>query len=81
MFDTYLPFLIIVRLILVVTAANAVSERSASTPGPLPLEGSRHTYLRTAMSQEILNHCMILHVHKEMAGHGRYWKSACFSIK
>ena len=49
----------IVRLILVVPATNAVSELSASALRRLK------TYLRTTMSQERLNHCMILHVHKE----------------
>ena len=49
----------LVRLILVVPATNAVSERSASALRRLK------TYLRTTMSQERLNHCIILHVHKE----------------
>ena len=44
---------------LVVPATNAVSERSASALRRLK------TYLRTTMSQERLNHCMNLHVHKE----------------
>ena len=49
----------LVRLILVVPATNAVSERSASALRRLK------TYLRTTMSQKRLDHCMILHVQKE----------------
>ena len=52
----------LVKLLLVVPATNAVSERSASALRRLK------TYLGTTMSQERLNHCMILHVHKEMTG-------------
>ena len=46
----------------VVAATNAVSERSASALRRLK------TYLRTTMSQERLNLCMILHVYKKMTG-------------
>lgn len=49
----------VARLILVAPATNAVSERSASSLRRLK------TYLQTTMSQERLNQCMILHVHKE----------------
>lgn len=40
-------------------ATNAVSERSFSS------QGSVKTYLRSTMTQERLNNCMILTVHKE----------------
>ena len=49
----------VVKLVLVCPATNAVSERSAT--------GLRRikNYLRSAMSQQRLNHLMILHVHKD----------------
>lgn len=50
---------IIVRLILVMPATNAVSERSFSNLRRLK------TYLRSRMSQERLNSLMILHTYKE----------------
>ena len=47
------------KLILVMPATNATSERAFS--------GLRRvkTYLRSTMSQRRLNHLMLLHVHKE----------------
>ena len=49
----------ILKLLLLIPATNAVSERSASA--------LRHTktYLRSTMAQPRLNHCMLLHVYKE----------------
>ena len=46
------------KFILLAPATNAVSERSCSA-----LRQTK-TWLRTTMSQERLNHCLILHVHK-----------------
>jgi len=50
----------LVKIILVVPAPNAISERSFSI--------LRHmkTWLRSAMQQSRLNWCMILHIHKEL---------------
>ena len=49
----------LLRLILVIPATNAVSERSASALRRLK------TYLRSTMSQVRLNNLMILHIHKQ----------------
>lgn len=49
----------VLKLIIVMPATNAVSERSFSAMRRL------YTYLRTNMSQNRLNHTMVLHVHKE----------------
>jgi hypothetical protein len=49
----------LLRLILVMPATNAVSERSASAPRRVK------NYLRSTMSQSRLNNLMALHVHKE----------------
>lgn len=49
----------LLKLLFVVSATNAASERSAPAPGRLK------TY-RTTMPQERLNHCMVLHVRKKM---------------
>ena len=49
----------LLTLILVMTATNAVSERSASALRRIK------TYLRTTMHQDRLNHLMVLHVHKD----------------
>ena len=49
----------VMKLILVMPATNAVSERSFSAMHRIK------TYLRSAMTQERLNNLMILHVHKE----------------
>ena len=51
---------IIVKLILVMPATNAVSERSFSALRRVK------TYLRSTMKQTRLNHLMILHVHKDI---------------
>ena len=50
----------VIRIILVAPATNAVSERSGSALRRVK------TWLRTTMSQERLNHCLILHVHKSL---------------
>ena len=50
---------VIVELILVMPATNAISERSFSALRRVK------TYLRSTMKQTRLNHLMILHVHKE----------------
>jgi hypothetical protein len=47
------------KLLLVLPATNATSERSFSALRHLK------TYLRTTMTQEQLNNLMVLHVHKE----------------
>ena len=49
------------KLMLVMPATNAVSERSFSS-----LKRVR-TYLRSTMGEGRLNHLMLLHVHKELA--------------
>ena len=49
----------LVRLILVLPATNAVSERSLSALRRIK------TYMRATMTQKRLNHCMLLHIHKE----------------
>ena len=48
----------LLKLLVVMPATNAVSERSFSAMRRL------YTYTRTNMSQSRLNHMMILHVHK-----------------
>ena len=50
---------VIAKLIIVMPATNAISERSFSALRRVK------TYLRSAMKQTRLNHLMILHVHKE----------------
>ena len=49
----------LLKLVLVVLATNAVSERSASSLSRVK------TYLRSTMSQSRLNNLMVLHVHKQ----------------
>ena len=49
----------VLKLVLVMPATNAVSERSASALRRIKM------YLRTTMQQARLNSLMILHVHKE----------------
>jgi hypothetical protein len=49
----------LLKLLIVMPATNAVSERSFSAMRRL------YTYCRTNMSQNRLNHTMVLHVHKE----------------
>ena len=48
------------KMMLLAPATNAVSERSCSA-----LRRTK-TWLRTTMSQERLNHCLMLHVHKSL---------------
>ena len=48
----------LVKLLLVMPATNAESERSFSAVRRIK------TYLRSTMSQQRLNHLMLLHVHK-----------------
>ncbi len=50
---------ILLKLIMVIPATNAISERSASTLRRVK------TYLRTTMSQLRLNNLLILHAHKD----------------
>ena len=50
----------IMKLILVMPATNAMSERSFSALKRVK------TNLRSTMNQDRLNHYMILHVHKEL---------------
>ena len=50
----------LMKLVLVMPATNATSERSFSALKRVK------TYLRSSMKQSRLNHLMILHVHKEM---------------
>ena len=49
----------VVQLVLVMPATNTTSERSFSALRRVK------TYLRSTMRQEILNHLLVLHVHKE----------------
>ena len=51
---------IVLRLIIVIPATNAGSERSFSTLHTLK------TYLRASMKQKRLNHLMILHIHDNL---------------
>ena len=51
--------IILLKILLVMTATNAVSERSVSNIRRIK------DLLRTSMTQKRLNHCMILSVHKE----------------
>ena len=51
---------LVMKLILVMPATNATSERSFSAMRRLK------SYLRGTMSQERLNHLMVLHVHKDL---------------
>ena len=57
-------YLNLVKLLLVVPATNAVSERSASALRRLK------TYLRTTVTEEILNHCMYLNFQNFLGAHG-----------
>ena len=50
---------ILLKLLLVLPATNATSERSFSAMRRVK------TYLRTTMTQESLNNLMVIHVHKE----------------
>ena len=52
-------FIKVVKLIIVMPATNAVSERSFSAMRRLL------TYLRSSMSKNRLNNSMVLHIHKE----------------
>ena len=49
----------VVKLLLLASCTNAVSERSCSVLRRVK------TYLRNTMSQSRLNHCMILNIHKD----------------
>ena len=49
----------LLKLILVMPATNAISERSSSALKRVK------TYLRTTMTQQRPNHLMLLHVHKD----------------
>ena len=51
----------LIKLILPIPATTASSERAASAVHRIK------TYLRSTMSQQRLNHCMILHIHKKLA--------------
>ena len=51
---------VLLRLLLVMPASNAVSERSFSALRRVK------TYLRSTMNQDRLNHLMILHIHREV---------------
>lgn len=55
----YSEIVTLLNLILVMPATNATSERSFSALRRVK------TYLRTTMTQERLNHLMVLHVHRE----------------
>ena len=51
--------IILLKILLVMPATNAVSERSVTNLRRIK------DWLRTSMTQKRLNHCMILSVHKE----------------
>ena len=57
--DFYSEIIILLKLYLLLPATNAVSERSASAIRRIK------NWLRSTMSQERLNHCMLLSIHKE----------------
>ena len=52
--------ILVMKLILVMPATNATSERSFSAMRRV------ESYLRSTMTQEWLNHLMLLHVHKDL---------------
>ena len=58
--DYYSQVAILVKLILVLPATNAISERSFSAMRRIK------TFLRTTMLQKRLNHLMILHIHNAL---------------
>ena len=58
--DLLSQVVILARLMLVVPATNAISERSFSSLRRVK------TYLRSTMNQDRLNHLMILNVHKTL---------------
>jgi len=58
--EFFSELIVLAKLILVMPATNTSSERAFSALRRLK------TYLRNTMSQERLNHVMLLHVHKEM---------------
>ena len=51
----------LVKLLLVMPATNAISERLFSTMCHI-----KRTYLRSTMAQERLNPVMVLHIHREL---------------
>ena len=55
----YSEIITLIKLLLIVPASNATSERSFSALRMVK------TYLRTTMTQERLNNLMLLHVHQE----------------
>ena len=57
--DFFSEVIVIAKLIYVMPATNATSERSFSALRRIK------TYLRNSMSQERLNNVMLLHVHKQ----------------
>ena len=57
--DFYSEIIVLLKLYLVSPATNAVNERSASSMHPIK------NWLRSTMSQERLNRCMFLSIHKE----------------
>ena len=54
--------IVLVKLLLLAPATNAISECSCST------QGSIKTYLRSIMTQSQLSHCMMLNTHKKALG-------------
>ena len=56
--DFYSEIIVLLKLYIVSPAANAVNERSASAMHCIK------NLLRRTMSQERLNHCMLLSIHK-----------------
>ena len=58
--NLYCEVVTIAKLLLVMPASNATSERSFSALRRIK------TYLRTTMTQERLNNLMLLHVHQEL---------------
>ena len=75
--DYFSEVFMLVKLILVVPATNALSERSCSALTRLK------TYLRTTMCQERLNHCMILYFQKRTywcVGNYWHWEPVCVKL-
>ena len=50
----------VIKVILLIPATNASSERAASAVRPIK------TFSTSTLSQQRLNHCMILHIHKKL---------------
>ena len=70
--DFYQEKIVLLKLLYLVSpATNAVSERSASAVCHIK------NWLRSTISQERLNHCMLLSIHKEKTDEKHKEKTQC----